>query len=72
MFKPHPELPGIIVDWFVTTLIKTPGAPPDTIACANLDQIRMPGGLPRQRLIEAGKKIRRRVVARSYPRHHRQ
>ena len=24
MFKPHPELPGIIVDWFVTTLIKTP------------------------------------------------
>src|SRR6266568_2829045 len=21
---PHPELPGIIVDWFVTTLIKTP------------------------------------------------
>src|ERR1041384_7932342 len=25
MFKPHPELPGIIVDWFVTTLVKTPG-----------------------------------------------
>ena len=23
MFKPHPELPGIIVDWFVTTLIRT-------------------------------------------------
>src|SRR5437868_8042196 len=28
MFKPHPELPGIIVDWFVTTLIKTPGHAP--------------------------------------------
>ena len=26
MFKVHPELPGIIVDWFVTTLIKTPGS----------------------------------------------
>src|SRR5207244_12904777 len=24
MFKVHPELPGIIADWFVTTLIKTP------------------------------------------------
>ena len=33
MFKVHPELPGIIVDWFVTTLIKTPGhAPADTVA----------------------------------------
>jgi hypothetical protein len=25
LFKPHPELPGIIGDWFVTTLRKTPG-----------------------------------------------
>ncbi|HET9802691.1 MAG TPA: hypothetical protein VFP96_05605, partial [Candidatus Acidoferrum sp.] len=25
MFRVHHELPGIIVDWFVTTLIKTPG-----------------------------------------------
>ena len=25
MFKPHPELRDIIVDWYVTTLIKTPG-----------------------------------------------
>jgi hypothetical protein len=23
MFKVHPELPGIIADWFLTTLIKT-------------------------------------------------
>ena len=46
MFKPHPELPGIIVDWFVTTLIKTPGhAPADTVASAPIiDQIRKPGG----------------------------
>jgi dienelactone hydrolase len=35
MFKPHPELPGIIVDWLVTTLIKTPGhAPADALASA--------------------------------------
>ena len=35
LFKPHLDLPGIIVDWFVTTLIKTPGhAPADSIACA--------------------------------------
>jgi len=43
----HPELPGIIVDWFVTTLVKTPGhAPADTVASAPiLNQIRMPGGV---------------------------
>jgi hypothetical protein len=47
LFKPHPELPGIIVTWFVTTLIKTPGhAPADTVASsAILDQIRAPGGI---------------------------
>jgi tetratricopeptide (TPR) repeat protein len=57
MFKVHPELPGIIVDWFVTTLIRTPGhAPADTLACAAiLDQIRMPGGVAavRQQLVAA-------------------
>src|SRR5438270_9440800 len=57
MFKVHPELPGIIVDWFVTTLIKTPGhAPADTVASAAIiDEIRMPGGVAqvRQRLMEA-------------------
>ena len=60
MFKPHPELPGIIVDWFVTTLIETPGhAPADTVACAPiLDQIRAPGGVAqaRQQLMEARRK----------------
>src|ERR1700751_4380738 len=28
MFSVHPELPGLIVDWYVTTLIKTPGHAP--------------------------------------------
>ena len=47
MFKVHPELPGIIVNWFVTTLIKTPGhAPADTVASAGIiNQIRTPGGI---------------------------
>jgi dienelactone hydrolase len=46
LFKVYPELPGIIVDWFATTLIKTPGhAPADTVASAAIiDQIRTPGG----------------------------
>jgi hypothetical protein len=60
MFKVHPELPGIIVDWFVTTLIKTPGhAPADTVASATvINQIRMPGGVAQvtQQLIEARRK----------------
>jgi len=47
MFIVHTELPGIIVDWFVTTLIKTPGhAPADTVASASvINQIQMPGGV---------------------------
>src|SRR5213078_3112571 len=60
MFKVHPELPGIIVGWFVTTLIKTPGhAPADTVASASvINQIRMPGGTAQvtQQLIEARRK----------------
>lgn len=60
MFKVHPELPGIIVDWFVTTLIKTPGhAPADTVASASvITQIRVPGGVAQvtQQLIEARRK----------------
>ena len=28
MFPVHPELPGLIADWYVTTLIKTPGRAP--------------------------------------------
>ena len=49
---------SIIVDWFVTTLIKTPGhAPADPLACAAiLNQLQMPGGVTKvtQQLIEAG------------------
>src|SRR6266581_9663097 len=60
LFKPHPELPGIIVDWFVTTLIKTPGhAPANTVASASvINQIQMPGGVGQvtQQLIEARRK----------------
>jgi tetratricopeptide (TPR) repeat protein len=60
MFKVHPELPGIIVDWFVTTLIKTPGhAPADTVASAPvINQIQMPGGVAEvtRQLIEARRK----------------
>jgi dienelactone hydrolase len=57
MFKPHPELPNIIVEWFVTTLIKTPGhAPADTLASAAiLNQLWTPEGVTRvkQQLVEA-------------------
>ena len=60
LFRVHPELPGIIVHWFVTTLIKTPGhAPADTVASAAIiDQIRMPGGVAQvtQQLMEARRK----------------
>jgi dienelactone hydrolase len=60
MFQPHPELPGIIVQWFVTTLIKTPGhAPADTLAAASLlNQLQTPGGAVqvKQQLVEARKK----------------
>jgi tetratricopeptide (TPR) repeat protein len=57
MFQPHPELPGIIVDWLVTTLIKTPGhAPADALASAAiLNQLWTSEGVARvkQQLIEA-------------------
>jgi len=60
MFKPHPELPGIIVDWFVSTVIKTPGhAPADTVASAAiLNQLETPDGVVQatQRLTEARQK----------------
>ncbi len=60
MFKVHPELPGIIVDWFGTTLIKTPGhAPADTIASAAIiNQIQKPAGVAQvtEQLKEARRK----------------
>jgi pimeloyl-ACP methyl ester carboxylesterase len=60
LFKPHPELPGIIVHWLVTTLIKTPGhAPADPIAAAAiLNDVEFEGGAARaeQKLREARRK----------------
>jgi len=57
LLKDHPELPGMIVDWFVTTLIKTPGhAPADPLAAAAiLNQLMLPGGAAQvmERLMEA-------------------
>jgi len=52
MFAVHPELRSVIVDWYVTTLMKTPGkAPPDksgesaSQSVQMLNQIEMPGGV---------------------------
>src|SRR5206468_3579562 len=60
MFPVHPELPGIILHWFVTTLVKTPGhAPAETIASADIiNHLQMPGGADQvaQELAEARKK----------------
>ena len=60
LFKPHPELSGIIVSWFVTTLIKTPGhAPADTIASAEIiNELQIPGRADQiaQQLTEARRK----------------
>ena len=57
MFPVHPELPGIIMHWFVTTLVKTPGhAPAETLAAASiLNRLQIPGGATqvRQQLLEA-------------------
>lgn len=59
LFKEHPDLPGILVQWFVTTLITTPGhAPADPLATADiLNQLTTPGGAAQvtQQLIEARK-----------------
>ena len=49
MFAPHPELTGLIVDWFETTLLKTPGRAPANPANAArdtniLETIDGPGG----------------------------
>lgn len=60
MFKVHPELPDIIVHWFVTTLMKTPGhAPADGLAAAPiLNQLQTPGAAAHvtEQLLEARRK----------------
>lgn len=62
MFKPHPDLPGIIVHWFKSTLLRTPAVPlADTLASAQvLNQLNF-GGIAgitqvKQQLLEARKR----------------
>ena len=47
LFKTYPDLPGTIVQWLVSTLIKTPGhAPADPLAAAVfVNQLEMPDGI---------------------------
>ena len=56
LFQLHRELPGIIVHWFATTLLTTPGhAPADAVAAApTLNQLQAPGGAAQatQQLLE--------------------
>src|SRR5262249_17932361 len=49
LFKAHPDLPSMLVQWLVTTLVKTPGhAPVDPLAAsAVLNQLKTPGGAAR-------------------------
>lgn len=71
MFAVHPELRDVIVDWFVTTLIKTPGhAPADPKSwpvlpfAQVLNQIEMPGGIEQvaQKLAEARRSDPKAVI----------
>jgi len=59
MFKTHPDLAGIIGQWFATSLVKTPGhAPADGLAASNiLNQLQIPGGAAevKQQLLAARK-----------------
>jgi dienelactone hydrolase len=66
MFAAHKELPGMIVDWYVQTLVKTPGSTPQASGVAGraehhqsiLDLIDSPGGTSKvaQQLAEARKR----------------
>jgi predicted Zn-dependent protease len=71
MFAEHKELPGLIVDWFVTTLVKTPGSAPATNVSTGksqapnvLELIDQPGGAGKaaQMLAEARKRDPKAVV----------
>src|ERR1051326_1930234 len=67
LFGVHPELPNILVHWFVTSLIKTPGhAPADALASdLILNQLQKPGATAQvtQLLTEARQKDASRVSA---------
>ena len=70
MFSVHPELRGLIVDWYVTTLITTPGRapadgsapPPQWLALVN--EIDVPGGVERvaQKLVDARRSDPKAVI----------
>jgi pimeloyl-ACP methyl ester carboxylesterase len=71
MFAVHPELRSVIVDWYVTTLITTPGRAPaeknnDPIlqSAEILNQIEMPGGMEKaaQKLAEARRSDPKAVI----------
>ena len=83
LFESHPELPSIIEQWLVETLITTPGmAPADPIAASQiLNDVEFNGGLARarQQLIEARKRdakaqlwpeISMSIVAQDFAREH--
>ncbi len=50
MFAVHPEFRGIIVDWFVTTLLKTPGSAP---VIASKDAFQVPKNVTMLSLIDS-------------------
>lgn len=61
MFAPHKELPAMIVDWYVQTLVKTPGSAPAARAAHTpnvLSLLDEPGGAAKvqEQLTEARKK----------------
>lgn len=60
LFETHAELPGIITDWFVETLITTPGhAPVDPMAAMPIiSQMQTPAGVAKakEQLLEARRK----------------
>ncbi len=71
IFAVHPELRGVIVDWYVTTLIKTPGRAPaekssDPMLQAGeiLNEIDMPGGAEKaaRKLAEARRSDPKAVI----------
>jgi dienelactone hydrolase len=64
MFAVHPELRGVIVDWYVTTLIKTPGRAPAAKAASPpqfaqlLNLMEQPGGVNRAAQMLADARLR--------------
>jgi dienelactone hydrolase len=70
MFSVHPELRSAIVDWYVTTLIKTPGSAPPSAneptppSAQILSQLEAPGGVEQvtQKLAEARRKDPKAVL----------